>query len=710
MTPIGPRCNRATRTPSVTWPSSTPSDSPLVSVILLWPATDSPAWRTTLDSVLAEPSAGLVLLPDTEAGRALLSTAELGEVRRARCLAKAQPFACAITEATGTCPPGDLVIIAAPSRLPSGWLGRVALAATSDDTVAGASPLVRGSGGEMFAGFAGVEERPGATQPATYAAPAIHPRVTGLSPYCAYLRRPTLELLDGPDNALSSPRGVLDDLAERALARGLSWALADDVYVVPAAPADAAASPHGLDGSETGPLRQALLSARVRLVGLSVTIDARGLGPSFGGTQTYTAALVRALARSGQVRVRAVVGEATTAQRLGAACGEDEVGVEVVTYDQVLAGVPRSDVVHRPQQVFSPHDLALLRLLGERLVITHLDLIAYQSPGYHASQQQWRAYRRSTRLALGMADRVVFLSEHGRREAIAEELITAPRSAVAGIGVTPSDDPPSRPADVPDGVPLLVMIGADYQHKNRPFALRLLGQLRRRGWPGTLVLAGAHVPHGSSAAQEARELRADPALAAHVVDLGPIAEAEKHWLLSTADALLCPSTYEGYGLTPLEAVAAGLPCVYANLTSLGELLGAPAATIVPWDAAASAERVLPLLSPGPQRERHLALLAATLASCRWELIVQRLIALYTAAVDSPYRAATQWGWEELEREHALRDLRSRVAYGLRLVDRDGLLTRPQQRGLMRVAVRPWLRAPLLGPLGLLGRQRADDPD
>ena len=157
--------------------------------------------------------------------------------------------------------------------------------------------------------------------------------------------------------------------------------------------------------------------------------------------------------------------------------------------------------------------------------------------------------------------------------------------------------------------------------------------------------------------------------------------------------------------------------MYANLTSLGELLGAPAATIVPWDAAASAERVLPLLSPGPERERHLALLATALASCSWGRVVERLTALYAEAVDAPFRAATQWGWEELERERhivaldaGLRDLQSRVAYGLRLVDRDGLLTRPQQRGLMRVAARPWLRAPLLGPLGFLGQLRADDPD
>jgi hypothetical protein len=45
---------------------------------------------------------------------------------------------------------------------------------------------------------------------------------------------------------------------------------------------------------------------------------------------------------------------------------------------------------------------------------------------------------------------------------------------------------------------------------------------------------------------------------------------------------------------------------------------------------------------------------------------------------------------------------------MRLIDRDGLLTETEQRGLMRIASRPWLHRPLLGPIGWLGGLRRGD--
>jgi glycosyltransferase involved in cell wall biosynthesis len=703
---------------------------PPAPAILLWPGCDAGPWREALDDLLIGTEPANILIPGSESGRALLDALEPGDRARVRLLARAPHFAAALAEALESCPGGDLVVLARPGRLPAEWLIGLAHAATSDDTVIGASPLIAGGPGKLFAGYEEIPPGPQVARPVG-SLPVGRPRIARLSTYCAYLRRSALELLEGPDQALRDPAPVLDDLATRALALGLSCALADDVVLAPVddlspapapapapAPVPAAAllAQEELAGADVGPLRHALLMARARSCALSVTIDARGIGGGFGGTQTYTTALIRALSASERVRVRAVVGEEFAADLLRAGLAQDR--VEILTYSEVLAGVPRSDVVHRPQQAFSPDDRALLRLLGERVVLTHLDLIAYRSPSYHSGLEQWRGYRRTTRLALGTADRVVFLSDHARRDAIAEELVSAERSAVVGIGIERGRGGPARrPARLAGEAPLLVMLGADYGHKNRPFAFRLLGQLRQRGWSGRLVMAGAHVEHGSSAAQEAEQLSSDPDLAEHIIDLGPVDEPEKNWLLSSAAALLCPSTYEGFGLTPLEAISAGLPCVYPNLTSLGEVLGPESATIVPWDAAASAARVLPLLRPGSEREAHLARLAGVLERFRWESVVERLLAVYEAAVSSPYRAATVRGWEELKREeyiieldHRLRDLRSRVSFGMILVDRDGLLTRAQQRGLMRLASRRWVRGPLLGPLGLLGQLGTGEPD
>jgi hypothetical protein len=81
---------------------------------------------------------------------------------------------------------------------------------------------------------------------------------------------------------------------------------------------------------------------------------------------------------------------------------------------------------------------------------------------------------------------------------------------------------------------------------------------------------------------------------------------------------------------------------------------------------------------------------------------------------SPYRSSVPRAWEELERERLLAethasyiDLLDRVKHGLPLIDRDGLLTPEQQRGLLRIATRAWLRRPLLGPVGVFGEIGAD---
>jgi hypothetical protein len=256
------------------------------------------------------------------------------------------------------------------------------------------------------------------------------------------------------------------------------------------------------------------------------------------------------------------------------------------------------------------------------------------------------------------------------------------------------------------------VLGADYAHKNRPFAIALADELRaRHGWDGLLLLAGAHQPYGSSAAEEAALLRERPELSSRVVDLGRVTEPEKRWLVDHAQAQILASNYEGFGLGPLESGAAGRPCIYAPSTSLKEIIDPEASTIVPWNVAASAEASAPLLTDTPARHRHLELLADALERNTWASVVARLVACYERAVTSPYRGAAGRPWAELEREErlaALTALQARVAYGQSLVDGErAMLSLPQQRGLMRVASRRWLRAPLLAPFGLLGFDERD---
>lgn len=642
-------------------------------------------------------------------------------------------FAVALSAAIADGTRRDVGIVLTPCELPPGALARVRAAAHADDTIGAACALSVGGHTPMFPGRDGdpvlVADGPARITELAGGSP-IHPRTFTLRGPCVVVRRSTLELLGDLGALLPgavTPEQWLAALAERIVGIGLSCALADDV-LARARPRPSAVDPREPhegweqaareldDALELGPLRRSLVAARTFGRRLSVTIDGRGLGAGASGTQAYVSGLVLALAGSERVDahvvVRAEAPEPLLAQFRAAGARVARLGEG----DAPPAGWRRTDIAHRPQQAFVPEDLRLLRELGERIVISHLDLISYRTPSYHESPVEWVRYRALTRLALSAADAVVFFSEHARADALAEDLVEPERTSLAGLGM---DGPElggsgsgkaQRPAALGPDVPLLVAIGADYRHKNRSFALRLLDRLiGDHGWPGRLVLAGGHVPYGSSAAEEAELLASSPVLAKRTHDLGPIPESQKRWLLSHATALLAPSLYEGFGLVPLEAAHAGIPCLYAPVTSMIEVVGAELATIVPWDPGVSAAASLALLEPGRQRERHVAELREQLRRWRWAEVVDRLLASYEQAIHRPYRTSAPRAWSELEREELIvaldrrrADVEERVGFALPLVDRDGLLTREQQRGLMRIASRPWLRTALLGPVGMLG--------
>jgi hypothetical protein len=110
------------------------------------------------------------------------------------------------------------------------------------------------------------------------------------------------------------------------------------------------------------------------------------------------------------------------------------------------------------------------------------------------------------------------------------------------------------------------------------------------------------------------------------------------------------------------------------------------------------------------RDRHLELLDGALERYRWDVVVADVLAVYRTALASSYRAGAARAFAELQREEyivaldaSFRGLQERVSHGLPLIDADGgLLNRAQRQGLMRLAARPGVAAPLLALLGALG--------
>lgn len=627
--------------------------------------------------------------------------------------------------------PADVVLIASGCRPPAGWLDRLRAAAAGDTTVATVTPLGDG-GGTLDVGGDSV---PDPDETIARVALGTRPRLLVGGPHCIYVCRSAVELLGGwpqvaagiEDLPTAGLERLIAALSRACVAAGLVNIVADDLYVgargrdlaagPPSAAPDRLAEIDRRD--ERSALQRTVALSRAALSRLSVTVDARSLGPRVGGTQLYTLELALALAQTGDVTVRVVV--AADVGPVARARLADAGGIEIITYEEAVAGVALSDIVHRPQQVFSVGDLNLLRLLGRRVVVTHQDLIAYHNPTYHPSLDAWEQYRRVTRIALTAADLAVFFSEHSRRDALAEDLGAPGRCAVIGAALgAPSSAPPRAPAGAPADREFIVCLGPDYRHKNRRFAIELLGALRAgQDWSGLLVFAGSHVADGSSAVEEQQLLAADEDLRRSVIDLGGIDDPEREWLFANARAVLVPSVIEGFGLVPLEAARAGRPCLFAPVSSLPEVVSAELATLVPWDAVRSAAAVAPLLRDGPQRRDHIAGLREQAGRWNWSEVAAELVSAYRATLRTPYRAAATHAWQELERERYLvevedsrqemsrihAELLGHLGDRIALASDEGFLTPRQQRGLLRIGARPALARVVLWPFAVLGSIR-----
>ncbi len=168
---------------------------------------------------------------------------------------------------------------------------------------------------------------------------------------------------------------------------------------------------------------------------LEVTIDARALDGTRMGTQVHVLELVRALARTAAAApARAGArreDRSSNARRCCASCRTPRSS----TPGRSWRARPQSAVFHRPVQTFSHEDVALACDLGERIVLSQLDLIAYDNPSYFPDARAFEDYRRASRHGMSAAERVVVFSEHTRARLLAEDLVEDERIRIVPPGL-----------------------------------------------------------------------------------------------------------------------------------------------------------------------------------------------------------------------------------------------------------------------------------
>lgn len=542
----------------------------------------------------------------------------------------------------------DVVIVDDSVIVSSAWLERLRAAAYTLPNAATATTMVLdphplaelGAGGEKLA-EAGIDKAIDTmTDRLAKMARREHFTVPKASPWCCYIRRDAVNIV-GELQGASGPIGVmLDDFCLRATAVGLVHMCAPGL-IAQRLPACGTAGDNDI-GLETELWRV----ARAALRGIRVAVDGTRLASDTTGTQVVALESVKALCRHADVgELSVLVLERTTPHLLATM---QKWGARIVltrgpaseTKDPGLECLHggKADVIYRPCQVTRGAELEWLQGLARRVVVCHLDCIAYNNPAYFANWSRWSGYRRASELAFRYVDGIAFLSQTAREQAISSGLRTAGADGVVLVGTDMElmGGVPARPRRMDDTArDFFLCLGASFKHKNRVAALRILAAARAQGWGGGLVLAGPDPPEGNSLAEEDEFLRDHPYLRSTVWRLGALSDPEREWLYARAALVLYPTLSEGFGLIPFEAARRGVACLSTRSGALNEILPTDVPTMDPGDPDAAARLAVEIASDPSLARAICEALKARAGDFTWDETANRLVALFWEVMCQP---------------------------------------------------------------------------
>ena len=285
-----------------------------------------------------------------------------------------------------------------------------------------------------------------------------------------------------------------------------------------------------------------------------------------------------------------------------------------VRADVLLAPAYSAPLVTRVPVVLSVHDISF---------VTH---------------PEWYRYREGlkrrvlTRLSSRRAARILTCSEFSKREIVEHLAVDPAKVDVVYLGaasidgasqVTPGHRPePLAGAAAGPGEPLVLFVGSLFSRRHVPELIDGFSTLARRRPSVRLEIVGEN---RSTPPLDLDALVARSGAASRIRVRSYVADAELALLYRRASAFAFLSDYEGFGLTPLEAMSAGVPVLVLDTEVAREIYGAAAAYVERADPPLIADALDRLLFDEGERARRLAAAGAVLERYSWQACARRTL-------------------------------------------------------------------------------------
>ena len=242
---------------------------------------------------------------------------------------------------------------------------------------------------------------------------------------------------------------------------------------------------------------------------------------------------------------------------------------------------------HAPDVLFVPAHV-LPRIIPKHSVVTVHDVgfsrLPHLYPGFNKlpsipTSTPRRFFEWSTKDIVKRASKILTVSEFSKRELVEIYKADPAKVFVTYLGLdhdrytrASSTEVQATLSRLCISAPYLAYVGRIEAKKNVGLLVQAFTRYKeQRGASDPLQLVLIGMP-GMGADEVMRLIEASSVRdAIHVT--GYVSEQDKIALLSGAKAMVHPAWYEGFGLTPLEAMACGCPVICSNAGSLPEVVG-----------------------------------------------------------------------------------------------------------------------------------------
>lgn len=239
----------------------------------------------------------------------------------------------------------------------------------------------------------------------------------------------------------------------------------------------------------------------------------------------------------------------------------------------------------------------------------------------------WREGTRrrvTTRLAARAATRIITVSEFSKREIAAHLGIEASKISVCYPGVTAfADFREANHKGSPDGCTVL-FVGSIFNRRHVPELIEGFTQLARSRPEMQLEIVGDNrtTPH-----VDLESLVTATDIADRIQVRSYVSDDDLRKRYAAAAAFVYLSEYEGFALTPLEALASGVPVLLLDTPVAREVYGDAASYIARPDPALIADAIRMVLFEPHHRERMLQAATTVVRRYSWTTFAKQVLDL-----------------------------------------------------------------------------------